>query len=256
MGISIKTKEEIKVLAKGGKILANILKKVGEHAKIAITTKELNELAEKLILEAGGIPSFKGYGKPDPFPAALCTSINEAIVHSIPSDRKLKNGDIVGLDLGMKWPAKDGLFTDHAITVAIGKVSKENLELMKVTKGCLDKIISVLKPGMDINDIGRIIEKYVKKRGNYGIIRDLVGHGVGYEVHEAPKIVNFAVSEKGPEIKEGMVLAIEPMITLGSHEIKVDDNGWDIITKDRSISAHFEHTVAITKTGCKVITKN
>ena len=252
--ISIKTKEEIEILAKGGKILADILKRVGEHAQIGVTTKELDEMAEKLILEAGGIPSFKGYGEPDPFPAALCTSVNEAIVHSIPSDYILKEGDIIGLDIGMKWPAEDGLFTDHAITVAIGNVKEENLELMKVTKGCLEKAISVLKPGMYVNDIGRIIEKYVKDHGDYGIVRDLVGHGVGYEVHEEPKVLNFAVKEHGAEIKEGMVLAIEPMITLGNHAITVANNGWDIITKDRSISAHFEHTVAITEKGCRVIT--
>ena len=252
--ITIKTKEEIEVLAKGGKILADILKKVGETAQIGVTTKELDEMAERLILEAGGIPSFKGYGEPDPFPATLCTSVNEAIVHSIPSEYKLKDGDIIGLDIGMQWPAKDGLFTDHAITVAVGNVSEENLELMKVTKGCLNKAISILKPGMYINDIGRAIEKYVKSKGDYGIIRDLVGHGVGHEVHEEPKIVNFAVKEKGAEIKEGMVIAIEPMITLGTYKIKVDDNGWDIITQDRSMSAHFEHTIAITKTGCKIIT--
>jgi len=265
MAITIKTEEEIKILSEGGKILADILKKVGEHAQIGVTTKELDEMAEKLILEAGGIPSFKGYGEPDPFPATLCTSVNEAVVHSIPSDYKLKDGDIIGLDIGMKWPAKDacprqatgatrGLFTDHAITVAIGNVKEENLELMKITKGCLDKVISVLKPGMDVNDIGRIIEKYIKQNGDYGIVRDLVGHGVGYKVHEEPKIVNFAVKENGAEIKEGMIFAIEPMITLGSHEIKVADNGWDIVTKDGSISAHFEHTVAITEKGCRVIT--
>jgi methionyl aminopeptidase len=252
--ISIKTKEEIEVLAKGGKILANILKRVGETAQIGVSTKELDEMAEKLILEAGGIPAFKGYGEPDPFPATLCTSVNEAIVHSIPSDYKLKDGDVIGLDIGMKWPAQDGLFTDHAITVAIGDTKAENLELMRVTKECLNKAISILKPGMYINDIGRAIEEYVKSQGDYGIIRDLVGHGVGHKVHEEPKIVNFATKENGAEIKEGMVLAIEPMITLGTHKIKVDSNGWDIITQDRSISAHFEHTVAITKTGNKIIT--
>lgn len=269
--ITIKTKEEIEILVKGGKILADILKKVGEYAQVGVTTKELNEMAEKLILEAGGIPSFKGYGEPDPFPATLCTSINEAIVHSIPSDRKLKDGDIISLDIGMRWPAEGacpparpgrqaasatrGLYTDHAITVAIGNVAEETLELMDVTKGCLNKAISILKPGIYINDIGRTIEKYVKSYGDYGIVRDLVGHGVGHEVHEEPKIVNFAVKENGPEVKEGMVIAIEPMITLGTYEIEVDVNGWDIITKDRSISAHFEHTVAITEKGCRVITK-
>jgi len=253
--ITIKTKEEIEILVKGGKILADILERVGEAAQIGVTTKELDEMAEKLILEAGGIPSFKGYGEPDPFPATLCTSVNEAIVHSIPSDYKLKDGDIIGLDIGMKWPAEGGLFTDHAITVAIGDVSEENLELMRVTKGCLNKAISILKPGIYVNDIGRAIEKYVREKGNYGIVRDLTGHGVGYKVHEEPMIVNFAVKERGAEIKEGMVIAIEPMITLGTHEIEVDVNGWDIITKDRSISAHFEHTIAITKKGCKVITE-
>ena len=252
--ITIKTKEEIEILVKGGKILADILERVGEAAQIGVTTKELDEMAEKLILEAGGIPSFKGYGEPDPFPATLCTSVNEAIVHSIPSDYKLKDGDIIGLDIGMKWPAEGGLFTDHAITVAIGDVSEENLELMRVTKGCLNKAISILKPGIYVNDIGRAIEKYVREKGNYGIVRDLTGHGVGYKVHEEPMIVNFAVKERGAEIKEGMVIAIEPMITLGTHEIEVDVNGWDIITKDRSISAHFEHTVVITEKGCKVIT--
>jgi len=254
MAITIKTKEEIEILVKGGKILADILERVGEAAQIGVTTKELDEMAEKLILEAGGIPSFKGYGEPDPFPATLCTSVNEAIVHSIPSDYKLKDGDIIGLDIGMKWPAEGGLFTDHAITVAIGDVSEENLELMRVTKGCLNKVISILKPGIYVNDIGRAIEKYVREKGNYGIVRDLTGHGVGYKVHEEPMIVNFAVKERGAEIKEGMVIAIEPMITLGTHEIEVDVNGWDIITKDRSISAHFEHTVVITEKGCKVIT--
>lgn len=253
--ITIKKPEEIEILAKGGKILANILKKVGEHAQIGVTTKELDEMAERLILESGGIPSFKGYGEPNPFPATLCTSINEAIVHSIPSDRKLKDGDIVGLDIGMKWPAKDGLFTDHAITVAIGNVSEKKLELMEVTKGCLDKVISVLKPGMYVNDIGRVIEKYIKLKGDCGIIRDLVGHGVGYEVHELPRIFNFATKERGEEIKKGMVFAIEPMITLGTHEIEVRENGWDIVTKDGSYSAHFEHTIVITKGGCEVLTE-
>ncbi|MCD4704863.1 type I methionyl aminopeptidase [bacterium] len=255
MTITIKTKKEIEILSEGGKILADILKKVGEKATVGVTTKELDEMAEKLILEAGGIPSFKGYGSPDPFPATLCTSINEAIVHSIPSDRKLKDGDIIGLDIGMKWPAKGGLFTDHAITVAIGSVSEKNLELMKVTKGCLNKAISELKPGMYVNDIGRIIEKYVKERGKYGIVRDLTGHGVGYKVHEAPQIVNYALSEKGEKVEVGMVFAIEPMLNLGTHEIKVDVNGWDIVTKDGSISAHFEHTVVITEKGCRVITE-
>ena len=252
--ITIKKPEEIEILAKGGKILAKVLQELKKVAQVGITTRELDSLSEELIKKAGGIPSFKGYGEKNPYPDALCTSVNEEVVHSVPSDRKLKDNDVVGLDIGMQWPEKNGLFTDHAISVPIGNVSKENLDLIDVTKGCLDKVISVLKPGMYVNDIGRIIEKYIKSKGNYGIVRDLVGHGVGYKVHELPKIVNFAVKEKGEEIKEGMVFAIEPMITLGGYEIDVKDNGWDIITKDKSYSAHFEHTIVITKDGCRVLT--
>ncbi len=255
MKITIKTPEEIEILIKGGKILATILQEVGRHVQIGVSTAELDQIAEKLILEAGGIPSFKGYGEPDPFPATLCTSINEEIVHAIPSNRKLQDGDIIGLDIGMKWPAQDGLFTDHAITFAVANVSAENLKLMEVTQGCLNKAISILKPGMYVNDIGRAIEKYVQEHGNYGIVRDLTGHGVGYKVHEPPTIVNYALSERGAELKEGMVIAIEPMLTLGTWKIKVADNGWSIVTQDNSFSAHFEHTIVITKNASRIITQ-
>ncbi|HNZ86293.1 MAG TPA: type I methionyl aminopeptidase [bacterium] len=254
--ITIKKENEIKILAEGGKILGNILKKVGESAKPGVSTKFLDELAEKLILESGGVPSFKGYGDGNPFPNALCTSINHEIVHCIPSENKiLKESDIIGLDIGMKWPKdKSGLFTDCAITVPVGKIDKKVYELLDVTRGALDEAINFIKPGIFVNDIGEMIEKYVDSRGDYGIVRDLVGHGVGYKVHEAPMIPNFKVYERSERLKPGMVLAIEPMINLGTHEIEFAKNGWDIVTRDGSISAHFEHTIVVTENGCKVLT--
>lgn len=254
--ITIKTKEEIEILSEGGQILATVLKEVGEYVEIGRTTQELNELAERLILKYGGLPSFKGYGAENPFPATLCTSINEEIVHCVPQEnRVIKRGDLIGLDVGMKWPAKDGLFTDHAITVPVEGISTEAMDLIEVTQGALNKAISSLKPEMYVGEIGEIIEDYVSSKGNYGIVRDLVGHGVGYKVHEAPRVYNFRSGEKGEKLKPGMVLAIEPMINIGGPDIKVKDNGWDIVTADSSLSAHFEHTVVITEKGCRVLTK-
>lgn len=254
--IKIKTTDEIKILAEGGKILGNVLKTLGENAKLGVSTKFLDELAEKLILESGGVPSFKGYGEKNPFPNSLCTSINHEVVHCVPNENRiLQNGDIIGLDIGMKWPNdKTGLFTDCAITVPVGGVDGKILELLDVTSGALLEAINCIKPGIFVNDIGAIIEKYVNLRGDYGIVRDLVGHGVGYKVHEPPTIPNFKTHEKSEKLKPGMVLAIEPMINLGGHEIDFKENGWDIVTRDKSISAHFEHTVVVTGIGCKILT--
>jgi len=254
--ITIKSDNEIKILERGGKILANVLDFVAKNAKIGISTKELDELAEKLILESGGIPAFKGYGEDNPYPATLCTSVNDEIVHCIPSNRILQDGDILGIDIGMKYPGNDsGLFTDCATTVPIGNVRSEILKLLEVTRGSLNKAISIIRPGIYLNEIGHTIENYVNSFGKYGIVRELVGHGVGYDVHEDPKIPNYKVKQKGEVLKSGMVLAIEPMINLGSHDIKFRDNGWDIITRDGSISAHFEHTIVVTENGCKILTQ-
>ena len=254
--IRIKNKKEIETLERGGKILGNILKTLGENVKPGVSTKFLDELAERLIIENGGVPSFKGYGGENPFPATLCTSINHEVVHCVPSENRiLKEGDIIGLDIGMKWPNdKKGLFTDCAITVAAGHVDKKVYELMDVTLGALNEAIDNIKPGMRVGDIGEIIENYVDSRGRYGIIRDLVGHGVGYKVHEDPRIPNYSTGEKTEKLKPGMVLAIEPMLNLGGHNIEVSDNGWDIVTRDKSISAHFEHTVVIIENGYEILT--
>ncbi len=254
--ITIKNEKEIKILEIGGKILGNILFKLGQAAKVGVRVGDLEDIAEKLILESGGIPSFKNYGDDDPYPCTLCVSINDGVVHCIPDNTILKDGDIVSLDIGMKYPRTDeGLYTDCAITVAVGNISSDAQELMDVTKGALNKAISIIKPGIYLNKIGETIEDYVSSRGNYGIVKELVGHGVGYAVHEDPFIPNYRVGFKGEILKSGMVLAIEPMINFGSSSIRSDKSGWNIKTQDGSISAHFEHTIVVTDDGCRILTQ-
>lgn len=264
--ITIKTPAEIAVIKQGGRILGGILRQLAKMAKPGVTTGQLEETAERLILEAGGQPSFKGFcarGE-TPFPTVLCTSINDEVVHApaLPP-RILKEGDIVGIDMGMEYPigeisnfkCQKGFFTDTAVTVPVGRVSREAQRLIEVTRRALLIGIKAVRPGNTIADIGRAIEKYAKKEG-VGIIRDLVGHGVGYQVHEAPRIPNFFDSELSKiEIKEGMVLALEPMFTLGDWHIMTADDGCAIKTLDGSLAAHFEHTVVVTKKGCEIVTE-
>ncbi|MBU1131112.1 type I methionyl aminopeptidase [Patescibacteria group bacterium] len=248
--ITIKTPEEIKKLREGGKILAKVLRELEGAARPGVKTHELEDLAQKLIKEAGAKPSFLGYGEP-PYSAALCTSVNEEVVHCIPSNREIKEGDLIGLDCGI-WYKE--LCTDMAVTIPIGKVSAEVKKLIKVTRKALDIAINQIKPGNTIGDLGSAVQKYVEKN-NFSVIRKLVGHGVGYQVHEPPRIPNFGEPGEGEILKEGMVLAIEPMVNVGSHDIEVRDNKWDIVTKDKSLSAHFEYTVVVTKNGCEILTK-
>ncbi|MBU1131666.1 type I methionyl aminopeptidase [Patescibacteria group bacterium] len=253
--ISLKSEKEIKLLQKGGKILAQVLETVKRKARPGVSTRELNELAEELILTAGGAPSFKGYGdRSNPFPAALCTSVNDEVVHGIPGRYVLKNGDILSLDIGMRYPSKNGLYTDMAFTMPIGKVNKRTKKLIKVTKKALDLWIKNLKPGKKLNDIAKIIQIYIEGNG-FSIVRDLVGHGVGHAIHEDPQIPNYFIPGFNVELKEGMVLAFEPMVCEGDYRIKTRKDGWTIVTLDGSLCAHFEHTVAVTKRGGKVLTK-
>ena len=264
--IKIKNETEIDLMRQGGKILASVLFEVTKKIKPGATTKSLDELAERLIFEHGALPGFKGF---DNYPAALCTSINEEIVHALPSARKLKDGDIIGLDLGVLWPPENcgscalshgcggqrGLFTDAAITVAVGKISPEAKKIVSAAKGALDIAITKIKPGRKLSEVSAAIEAYVAKQG-LAVIRELVGHGVGYELHEEPEIPNFANSQfKDVVLKEGMTLAIEPMISAGSHKIKKSKDKFGYLTEDDSLAAHFEHTVAVTKNGCEVLTK-
>ncbi len=281
--ISIKTKEEIELMRQGGHILASVLFEVAKKIKPGITTKELDELAEDLIYQQGALPGFKGFND---YPAALCTSINEEIVHALPSSRKLRDGDIIGLDLGVLWPPENcgscalsqelapseargcggsprgealrgeqGLFTDAAITVAVGKVSPEAKKIISAAKGALDVAIDKIKPGRKLSEVSAAIEAYVAKQG-LAVIRELVGHGVGYDLHEDPEIPNFASHYfQDVVLKEGMTLAVEPMVSVGSHKIKKSKDKYGYETEDGSLAAHFEHTVVVTKNGCEVLTK-
>lgn len=251
----IKNPEEIEILKKGAAILTRILNKVVKEVRVGVSTTYLNELAENLIVKAGAIPSFKGFGEKNPYPASLCTSINHEVVHCIPQpDRFLREGDIIGLDLGIKYPPGNGLFTDKAVTVGVGKISQQAKKLIKVTRKVLDLAICNLKPGITTGDLGLIIQNYVESKG-FSVVRELVGHGLGYAVHEPPHLPNFGLKGEGEVISEGMVLALEPMVNTGGWKVKFHENGWNVETDDGSLSAHFEHTVLVTKDGCEVLTK-
>jgi len=235
-------------MAESGKILAKIMKELEKKVQPGIQTLELNRLAESLIFKSGGRCSFKGY---DNFPACLCTSINEEIVHGAPSARTLKEGDIIGLDLGILY---NGFHTDMAITLPVGKINPETQRLIRVTKKALKRGLKKIRPGNTIGDISNTIQRYVESQG-FNVVRELCGHGIGREIHEDPKILNYGKRHTGPEIKEGMVLCIEPMITVGDWKLKKTKDGFGYETQDGSLSCHFEHTVAVTQKGSQVLTK-
>ncbi|OGZ41973.1 MAG: type I methionyl aminopeptidase [Candidatus Ryanbacteria bacterium RIFCSPHIGHO2_02_FULL_45_43] len=245
--------KEVRILKEGGKILSGILSCVCEIVRAGVTTKELDALAEQLIFESGATPSFNGYipkGAKGPYPATLCTSVNEELVHAIPSERILRSGDIIGLDVGMQYK---GLFTDMAVTIGVGNISDELRQLLQVTKTALERGIKAACIGGHVGDIGHAIESYVQKYG-YGIVRELVGHGVGQAAHEEPQVPNHGKRGSGPKLLEGMVLAIEPMVTLGAPALKLAEDGWAWVTEDGKPSAHFEHTILVTKNGAEVLT--
>ena len=254
MAITIKTKEEIEILKEGGKILAEVLKRISEFAKPGISTGFLNEKAREMILARGAEPAFENYHPAflkKPYPAALCTSLNEVVVHGLPSNKIiLKEGDILKLDLGVKYK---NLFTDAAVTIGIGKITDKNNKLINVTKRALELAINEVKPGGHIGDIGYAVENYVEREG-MSVVKVLVGHGVGFAVHEEPNIPNYGKKGEGPELRPGMVLAIEPMVTLGSEEVKLLKDGFGYETVDGSLSAHFEHTIAVTDNGYLLLT--
>ncbi len=254
MAVIIKTEEEIEILRAGGKRLADILQKVSEKVKPGISIMELDRYAEQLIRDDGDEPAFLGY-KPAhhmaPYPASLCVSINNEIVHGIPKEDKiLKEGDIVSLDLGLKH---NGLFTDHAVTVPVGKINKKDTELLRITSEALLVGISAARGGNRVGDIGYAIQEFVKPYG-YGIVRDLSGHGVGRAIHEDPFIPNYGKAGKGVELVAGMVIAIEPMLNEGEDGTVVDRDGYTVRTMDGSKSAHFEHTILITDGEAEILT--
>lgn len=252
--ISLKNSKEIEVLRRGGRILAEILAALRKEVRAGISTKYLNDYGEEMIFEAGAKPAFLGYlskaiGKP--YPASLCTSLNSVIVHGLPSESVLlKEGDILGLDLGLEF---QGLFTDAALTVGVGEIGSEAQNLLSVTKRVLDLALLEVKPGNHIGDIGFAIETFIKSFG-FSVIRDLVGHGVGFKLHEEPSIPNWGRKGGGEVLSPGMVLAIEPMVSIGSGEIKLSSDGWGYETQDKSLAAHFEHTVLVQENGNEVLT--
>ena len=250
----LKNIEDINKLREGGKIIASVLREAASRALPGVKTIELDMLAEKIIREAGGRPSFKNYKTPDdkiPYPASLCVSINEEVVHGVPGERVLKDGDIVSLDLGMEYK---GFYTDIAVTVSVGEASEQAKKLIETTKEALNLGIMAVKNGAFTGDIGYAIQSFAEKNG-FNVVRKLVGHGLGRKVHETPEVPNFGAKGKGEILREGEVIAIEPMITAGRHDIYLDKDWWTWKTKDGSLSAHFEHTIIVTKNGAEIITK-
>lgn len=251
--IIIKTPSEIASMREGGRRHGRILAKVAELVRPGVSTRELDKAAEKMVRELGDVPAFLGYrpeGAATPFPATLCISVNDEVVHGLPGDRILEDGDIVSLDLGVNH---EGVFTDAAITVPVGTISHELKNLIETTREALEIGIEAAKPGATTGDVGFAIESYVNKK--YGIVREFSGHGVGREIHESPYVPNYGKPGKGERLVPGMTIAIEPMLNLGGKDVEILDDGWTVVTADGSPSAHFEHTILITETGNEVLTK-
>jgi len=227
-------------------IVAEVLQELRRRVAPGVTTLDLDAIAEDLTLKKNAIPAFKGYNVGGRiYPRCLCASINEEIVHGIPSNRALREGDIIGLDYGVIF---EGFYGDSAITVGVGKVSEEARRLMDVTEQSLYKGIEQLHEGKRLGDLGAAVQKVAESAG-YAVVRAFVGHGIGKKLHEEPPVPNYGEPERGLRLKEGMVLAIEPMVNIGGYEVEIKDDGWTAVTKDGSLAAHFEHSVAITKDG-------
>ena len=251
-----KSRGELEAMREGGRITGACLNLLAENARPGVTTRELDRLAEEFIREHGGTPEFKGYpgspGAPD-FPGSICASPNAMIVHGIPTAHRLNEGDIISLDVGVRY---EGFVTDSATTVAVGEVPEETQGLLDVTQRCLAAATDQMRPGKRLGDVGHAIQSVAEPEG-YGVVRDLVSHGVGRKMHEDPQIPNYGQAGTGVRLKTGMVFAIEPMITLGSHDIRISEwDGWSIYTADDSLSAHFEHTIAVTENGPWVLTES
>lgn len=247
--ISLKSDDEIAAMRRAGQIVALVLSKLAEAARAGVRTAELDRLAETVIRSFGARPSFYGlYG----YPANICVSVNDEVVHGLPGDRALRDGDIVSFDIGA---TVDDMIADAAITAEVGRASEEARQLIQVTREALGKGIEQARPGNRVADISRAIQRYAESHG-YSVVRKLVGHGVGREMHEPPQVPNFVDggAQDSPELAPGMTLAIEPMVCQGGSEVVQERNGWTYRTKDRSLAAHFEHTIAITGEGCEILT--
>ncbi len=246
--IEIKTDNDIKKMRYAGRILAETIALVGEHVKPGVTTGELDAIAERHIRKAGARPCFKGYGG---FPASICCSVNDEIIHGIPGDRALLPGDIVSIDAGVE---KDGFCSDSARTFAVGEISPENKKLLSVTEESLLEGLKLACVGNRLGDVSHRIQEIIEAAG-FGVVRNFTGHGIGRNLHEDPDVPNYGVAGRGVRLTQGMVIAIEPMVTVGSHKNKTLSDDWTVVTLDGSWAAHFEHTVAITASGPEILTK-
>lgn len=247
--IAIKSKRELVKIRKACRITAAVIDKLKKEVHPGITTKDLENIAVKLIKNHGAVSAFFGYRG---YPGHICTSLNDVIVHGIPSAKDvLKQGDIISLDVGVKI---DGYFGDAAVTIGVGKISEDAKRLIDVTSNALLKGIEAIKPDVRLSNISCAVQDYVERNG-FSVVRDFVGHGVGSQIHEEPQIPNYGKPDKGPKLRPGMVLALEPMVNAGTFEVSILDDGWTAVTKDRKLSAHFEHSVAVTDTGVEILTK-
>jgi methionyl aminopeptidase len=245
--IILKSKNEIEKMAFACQIVAEVLQLLVRAVRPGLTTLELDAVAERNIRARGGVPAFKGYRG---FPNTLCVSLNEQVVHGIPSKRRLRTGDIIGLDLGAKW---EGYYGDAAVTIPVGQIPSETERLLTTAQEALYMGIKEVSPGKHLSDISHAIQRYAETRG-YSVVRAFVGHGIGTSLHEEPQVPNFGPPGRGPRLKAGMVLAIEPMVNIGDADVEILDDGWTVVTADGQLSAHFEHTVAITDEGPQILT--
>jgi len=245
--IVCRSQSEIEKLRRVNQLVGRILAELRQMVAPGVTTEQIDRLAEKRVREAGAEPAFKGYHG---YPATVCASVNEQVVHGIPSSKALVEGDIVSIDMGAKL---DGFFGDCAVTVPVGTVSTAANSLLRVTEEALFRGIEAVKPGARVSDIGAAVQRHVEAQG-YSVVREFVGHGIGTELHEEPQVANYGPAGSGPRLSEGMVLAIEPMVNAGKPAVKVLSDGWTAVTVDRSLSAHFEHTVVVTRAGAEILT--
>ena len=246
--IACRSQAEIEKLRRVNQLVAEILAELRQMAAPGVTTSDMDAHAEARVRAAGAEPAFKGYHG---YPATVCVSVNEQVVHGIPSSRPLVQGDILSIDMGAKL---DGFYGDSAVTVPIGVVSPEAAKLLKVTEEALFHGLEVVKPGARVSDIGAAVQEIVEANG-FSVVREFVGHGIGTSLHEEPQIANYGPAGRGPRLSEGMVLAIEPMVNAGKPAVKVLADNWTAVTRDGSLSAHFEHTVVVTRDGCEILTR-
>ncbi|MCJ7806152.1 MAG: type I methionyl aminopeptidase [Clostridia bacterium] len=247
--IKLKSTREIKLMREAGKIVGEVLQEMENSINIGITTAMLNKIAERLIRRYGAEPAFLGYNN---FPASICTSVNNEVVHGIPGLRRLEEGDIISIDVGVRLK---GYYGDAAATFAVGKISPQARKLINVTRMSLQKTIEVMRAGKRLSDLSHAVQTYVEQN-SFSIVRNYVGHGIGEEMHEEPQVPNFGLPGHGPLLQPGIVLAIEPMVNAGTWEVKVLEDQWTVVTCDGSLSAHFEHTVALSENGPEVLTSS